>query len=85
MNSVNVNVLFFAKAREIVGKSEATLSVNQPISYSALLDTISQTFHLNDIKENVILAVNESFCARDDSIRLGEGDNVAVIPPLSGG
>lgn len=85
MNSINVSVLFFAKAREIVGKSEATLSVNQEISYSALLDTISQTFHLSEIKENVILAVNESFCARGDSIRLSEGDKVAVIPPLSGG
>lgn len=84
--SVKVNVLFFAKAREIVGKTEAVITILKgDLSYPELLDTISEEFNLNDIKANVILAVNESFCSSTDFIHLREGDNVAVIPPLSGG
>ncbi|KAJ8928222.1 hypothetical protein NQ314_019286 [Rhamnusium bicolor] len=83
--NVEVKVLFFAKAREVAGKSCDILSVSSPISYLQLLEEIVTTYSLADIKRNIILAVNEEYCNLDTTIYLKPGDEIAVIPPLSGG
>jgi molybdopterin converting factor subunit 1 len=82
---VTVKILFFAKSREIVGKQSALLEVPSHISYVNLLQKIVQEFCLEDIKSNVILSLNEEFCNSGDTIELKTGDEIAVIPPLSGG
>lgn len=84
MNNVNVTVLFFGKARELAEKNSALLSVSANLTYSNLLDIIAETFSLQTIRNNVILSLNENYC-NCETIHLKAGDEIAVIPPISGG
>lgn len=83
--NVDVNLLFFAKAREIVGKNSAKINVSSVISYENLLKIIIEEFSLLDIKSNIILAINDEYCGANDILNLKERDEIAIIPPLSGG
>ncbi|KAJ8979741.1 hypothetical protein NQ317_004728 [Molorchus minor] len=82
--NVEIKVLFFAKAKEISSKSWDVLTVSTPISYLQLLEEIVTTYSLNSIRKNIILAVNEEY-SNNEILYLNSGDEVAVIPPLSGG
>lgn len=83
--NVEVTVLLFAKAREIFGKKQATLVLSGTcFTYRELLERIVAEFSLHSIKDSFILAVNEEFCT-EGAVVLKNGDEIAVIPPLSGG
>lgn len=86
---IRVKVLFFAKARELAGEITETqleLPFQEQYCCSNLLTLICDKYNLNLIKQSVILAVNEEYC--DDLsnfVSLKTGDEIAIIPPLSGG
>jgi molybdopterin converting factor subunit 1 len=82
---VEIQVLFFAKARELCGEKESQLLVPSTVSYNNLLDQIVKKFSLESIRNNLILAINEEYATAGSVVQLKEGDKVAVIPPLSGG
>lgn len=84
MNKVSVTVLFFGKARELADKSRASLNVTPHLSYTDLLNIITETFSLQNIRDNLILALNECYCDCEE-VDLKSGDEIAVIPPISGG
>lgn len=86
IESVEIKILFFAKARELTELSESTISIPVQILCRDLRQNICDTFGLNEIKQNIILAKNSEYC--DDLsalLEFKEGDELAVIPPLSGG
>lgn len=80
-----VKILFFAKAREITGKKECRITVPRRLSYFDLVDKVIDRFELESIRDTLILAVNEEFVPVDAALELSEKDEIAVIPPLSGG
>ncbi|PNF34934.1 Molybdopterin synthase sulfur carrier subunit [Cryptotermes secundus] len=82
---VEIQVLFFAKARELCGQKESHLLIPSTVSYNDLVDQIVKTFSLESIQHNLILAINEEYATTGSIVQLKEGDKVAVIPPLSGG
>ena len=82
---VFVKILFFAKARELSCVKESKLSIPKEITYLRLRDRIVSKFNLESIRENLILALNEDFITEDVKLNLSEKDEIAVIPPLSGG
>lgn len=88
---VNVSLRFFAKAREIVGYSSINLQLPSKIdSYESLLNLIVNKYNLEEIRHNLILAINGEYCnsfgdSANSIIELKNGDEIAVIPPLSGG
>ncbi|XP_050100091.1 molybdopterin synthase sulfur carrier subunit [Anopheles aquasalis] len=87
-SSVRVKLLFFAKSRELAGKSnvEDFLVPQAEIRCSELLDLICAQFNLSIIRHNLILAHNEQYCDDlSETIRIHNGDELAVIPPISGG
>lgn len=86
---IDVKLLFFAKSREISGLSETNYKIEttcgQILAYD-LLNNIIDKFNLHLIKNNLILAVNEEFCENlNNTIFIKNGDEIAIIPPLSGG
>lgn len=83
--SVEVRLLFFAKAREIAGKSKANIKLQSPIVSVDLFQEIVDRYSLHDIKNTLVLAWNQEFCDWSETLFLQEGDEIAVIPPLSGG
>lgn len=83
---VSVKVLFFAKSRELSGLTETIIEFPAETSCTKLFDHICSEYHLDAIRDNIIIALNGDYC--DDQsvvLRLKEGDELAVIPPLSGG
>lgn len=83
LKPMKIQILLFGIARDIVGKSRLELDTNQPLdvtSFKKLLkDKYPKMNHLSYFK----VAINQEFA--DDHQILKEGDEVALIPPVSGG
>ncbi|KAG8456638.1 hypothetical protein GDO86_002425 [Hymenochirus boettgeri] len=85
--SCEVLVLYFAKSSELTGVRSETLKVPQEITSQQLWDRIVH-FHpsLCAIRNQVVLAVCQEYVAiGEEMLTLKTGDEVAVIPPISGG
>ena len=79
-----VTVLFFAGARERVGVGRVELDVSAGADLGAVVDrAIASTGVEYELPENVMLARNGVYA--DRSTVLSDGDEIAVIPPVSGG
>lgn len=84
---VSIVILFFAKSRELAGISESVLQLQlREIKCSDLLDKICNQYNLTIIKDNIILALNGEYCDNlNEILVLRNGDELAIIPPISGG
>lgn len=83
-NQVDIKVLFFAISRELAGISESHIKVKSRITFEELKLEICNNFGLEVIKNNIVLAVNHEYVESGDIV-LKNNDELAVIPPLSGG
>lgn len=81
-------MLYFAKSVELTGlKEEALVAVPTPISSQDLWKLLLQRHpRLSVLQDQVVLAVRQQYVAIGDQlVTLADGDEVAVVPPLSGG
>lgn len=88
MEEISVPILFFAKARELVGKSSSILALSQSpnITGDKLLAIILEKFpQLNNISNNLVLAIDQEYTDPQQVLELDRNSEIAVIPPLSGG
>lgn len=85
-SEVNVRILFFAKSRELSGIDEINIQLPSETSFNKLLNILCEKFNINIIRDTLILAINENYCDNtDDILKLKTGDEIAIIPPISGG
>jgi MoaE-MoaD fusion protein len=84
MTIVRVKVLFFGILRDIVGRAEehVDLADGAPLE-SVFLHYARQFPKLADLKSSIVLARNQQFSDRSAIIK--EGDEIAFLPPVSGG
>jgi molybdopterin converting factor subunit 1 len=83
-SSVNVRVLFFGAAREAAGE-EAVLRVPRGATAGEAFERVLEEYPaLRRFRDALLVAVNQEY-ARDLSVELKEGDELAVFPPVSGG
>jgi molybdopterin converting factor subunit 1 len=82
-----VKILFFAKARELVGEASSTLKTPKNCSQNTLFDLLEENFsELRRLDRRYLLALNEEYVDDNSaSLTLTTGDELAVIPPISGG
>ncbi|XP_058493302.1 molybdopterin synthase sulfur carrier subunit-like isoform X2 [Solea solea] len=84
-----VFVLYFAKSAELTGvKQEEVAAVPTPISSRDLWNLLLRRHpRLCALQDHVVLAVRQQYVAIGDQVlvSLVDGDEVAVVPPLSGG
>ncbi len=81
---MRLRVHLFATFREIVGSAEIPWTAREGATLASLVDEILATYpRLAGHRGSMLLAVNESF-ATPDAI-LHDGDEVALLPPVSGG
>jgi len=81
---VKVKLLFFASCRDIVGVRELELEVGEDITIGDLKDELIVSYpHLRSIKKVLSVAVNAQYVP--DSYKVSSGDEIAFIPPVSGG
>ncbi|CAN9504632.1 unnamed protein product [Ophioblennius macclurei] len=86
--SAQVCVLYFARSAELTGlKEEHPVAVPTPISSQDLWGLLLQRHpRLSLLRDHVVLAVRQQYIAIGAQlVTLGDGDEVAVVPPLSGG
>ena len=85
--TVSVTLLLFAKARELVGKSSVIISLPSSVSSSSVLVSHILTFYpeLERLGNTFVLSLNENYIDPEEEIVLRSGDELAVIPPISGG
>lgn len=83
---VTINLLFFAKSRELVGSGSGELVLTANTNFDTLKQALLLKYpSLQIIAENIILSLNEEYIDDNQQLTLREGDEVAVIPPISGG
>lgn len=74
-------VLFFAHLRDAVGEEYLSIDASGK-TVAELKAELSSKYDLPKM-DTVMTAVNEEFAANDEVIRAG--DEIAFIPPVSGG
>ncbi|XP_067289474.1 molybdopterin synthase sulfur carrier subunit isoform X2 [Pseudorasbora parva] len=83
----NVSVLYFAKSAELTGLKAENITVPSNITSLQLWQEL-ETRHprLSVLRDQVVLAVRQEYVPLGvQPLTLREGDEVAIIPPLSGG
>jgi molybdopterin converting factor subunit 1 len=81
---VVVKLLFFAVLRDIVGRGETSIEVPPGTRASDVWrDLRAQHAELTSYVRPPLTAVNESYVEPDTV--LGQGDELAFIPPVAGG
>ncbi|XP_075582528.1 molybdopterin synthase sulfur carrier subunit [Pelecanus crispus] len=82
-----VSVLYFARSAELAGLRSETLSVPRQITSLQLWEEIVKVHpRLAVIRDQVVFAVRQEYVLLGDQLLvLQPGDEVAIIPPISGG
>src|SRR5271170_1280845 len=84
MTIVRVKVLFFGMLKDIVGRSEDHIEVADGARLECVFTRYARDFpRLTDLESSIVLACNHEFCDRSATVR--EGDEIAFLPPVSGG
>ena len=79
-----VRVLFFGQLKDIVGKAEEACLAPDSWRLEELFASYAEKFpRLGEFRASVAAAINQDYAAWD--ARLRAGDEVAFLPPVSGG
>ncbi|KAL2620679.1 hypothetical protein R1flu_000884 [Riccia fluitans] len=83
-NKVKVKVLLFARARELVGGSEFDLAVKEGATTADCVAELTTRFAaLEVMRDSIVVALNFDYVT--DPVKVKDGDELAIIPPISGG
>ena len=83
---MKVKVLYFASAREASGLSEEAIELDGQGTTDKLMETlILRHPALGSVMKSCVLALNQEYISREELRMLTDGDEIAIIPPLSGG
>ena len=78
-----VSVLLFGITRELVGQSKLTCALPPTARVGDLLDVLKTQYpRLSELK-SLLVAVNNEYAEPDT--RITSADEIALIPPVSGG
>lgn len=81
---MQVRVLFFGILKDMVGRSSDVLTLPDHATASAVLAHYEQRMSgLQGMASSIAISVNEQYAAAD--AQLHSGDEVALLPPVSGG
>ena len=83
-DSVTIRVLFFGVLKDITGFAEEPLEVAEGSTLGAVFENYAERFpKLAAMSRSIVLAANHEFARRERVVK--EGDEVAFLPPVSGG
>ncbi len=87
MSGTDARILFFASLRDATQIDELELRLDEPLGLSALIDKLAEQLPAAAMEalraENVRVAVNQTFLT--GSAEIQPGDEVAFMPPVTGG
>ena len=80
---MQISILLFGIAKDIVGKHELKMEVGKPCNVASLKEKIIQQFPGFELLRHLAVAVNNEYANNETMVN--EGDEIALIPPVSGG
>lgn len=80
---MNVRVVLFAKPRELVGKPNVDLALPAGATAADAWNQLSTRYDLGPLPRSFRCAVNSEYAGWEAALK--DGDELAVIPPVSGG
>lgn len=81
---MNIHIRYFASLREIVEKSEETLTIEDSASVNAARAILLARYpRLQAILERSLCAVNRAYVPAETVLH--DGDELVFIPPMGGG
>ncbi len=81
---MRVRVLFFGILKDIVGRSEESLEIEADSTLASLFEAYSTRFEtLRAQRSSILFARNREFATPETA--LAENDEIAFLPPVSGG
>ncbi|MDP6777564.1 MAG: molybdopterin converting factor subunit 1 [Candidatus Latescibacteria bacterium] len=81
---MKVKVLFFASCREVIGNREREVELDPGNTVADLVRQLSsQHPRFGEMAASVMVSVNQDYV--DSGRELVDGDEIAFIPPVSGG
>lgn len=81
---MKINVLFFASCREVIGMKKLVMDLDGGVTIAGIRKRIVCQFpQLAGVSKTLQFARNSEYVAEDTPLQ--DGDEVAVIPPVSGG
>jgi len=81
---MRVKVLFFGSLRDAMGRAAETLTLPDQADLHQLLEVVSRDKpSISALIPSLALSVNEEYARRDTKLK--DGDEVALLPPVSGG
>lgn len=82
-------LVFLGRLEELAGSGDAAFPLEAPLDWQALVERLSAEFDplLGEAVcgERVRVAVNGALLADKQALVLGDGDELAFLPPVSGG
>src|SRR6185295_18065666 len=82
--TLKITTLLFGRAREMVGAADLELEIAQPATVaSAWAALVAEHPKLAAMERSLLFAINEEYAGREQA--LNDGDQLAVLPPVSGG
>lgn len=84
---MHVSVLFFARAREVADTDRIEVRRDDgSITTSYVVAEVVRRFPaMEGVLKTCVLAINQEYAEHGDDRELADGDEIAIIPPLSGG
>ena len=81
---MQITIRLFARLREIAGSGELQQTLTAPATAQTAWETLAREFPgLTEYRPVISCAVNEQYARFDTP--LADGDEVAFLPPVSGG
>jgi molybdopterin synthase catalytic subunit len=81
---MRIRVLLFGQLKDIVGRQEETLELQQGASLSAVVTRYGELFpRFQALAGSIACSVNQEYAT--GSAKLRDGDEVGLLPPVSGG
>ena len=81
---MRLSVRLFSMLRERVGRGKLDLTLPDGSTGQDLLDHLAESYPaIREQKDSIRLAVNDSYVG--GPVQLGDGDEVALLTPVSGG
>ena len=81
---LNIKVLFFASCRDLIGTGEREMTLTDGATVTDLIAELAlEQVRFTDLAPSLMVSVNQAYVERDAELQ--EGDEVAFIPPVSGG
>jgi sulfur-carrier protein len=82
--TLRVNVLFFGRVRELTGIAEEAVEMSEGATVADLFERYAARFpQLAGFRPSLVASRNQEFASWDT--RLSPEDDIAFLPPVSGG